>query len=225
MAQLVCERAFGLLASMCRRRSGLNPGFTRGRQLAPIQLKITSLCQGTIKTNQQIWMSPFAPMPVPGDMRTCLFHTKNIWISCLLHTKNIHDDVIKRKHFPRYWPFVRGIQLSPVNSSHKGQWRAALVFTLICARINGWVNNREAGDLRRYRTHYDVIVMLKANAKWWQPRGKTPHPGWTAVVGCALFCSAGAHPFLRMGHGRMVSTQATAMGDKEVSMRSRGLGF
>ena len=32
-------------------------------------------------------------------------------------------------------------------------------FTLICARMNGWVNNREAGDLRRYRTHYDVIVM------------------------------------------------------------------
>ena len=42
---------------------------------------------------------------------------------------------------------------------HKGQWRGALMFTLICARINGWVNNREAGDLRRYRTHYDVIVM------------------------------------------------------------------
>ena len=27
------------------------------------------------------------------------------------------------------------------------------------AWINGWVNNREAGDLRRYRVHYDVIVM------------------------------------------------------------------
>ena len=25
--------------------------------------------------------------------------------------------------------------------------------------INGWVNNREAGDLRRYRAHYDIIVM------------------------------------------------------------------
>ena len=25
--------------------------------------------------------------------------------------------------------------------------------------INGWVNTREAGDLRRYRAHYDVIVM------------------------------------------------------------------
>ena len=24
---------------------------------------------------------------------------------------------------------------------------------------NGWVNNGEAGDLRRHRAHYDVIVM------------------------------------------------------------------
>ena len=70
-----------------------------------------------------------------------------------------HDDVIKWKHFPRYWPFVRGIHRSPVNSPHKGQWRGALMFTLTCARINGWVNNRDAGDLRRYRAHYDVIVM------------------------------------------------------------------
>ena len=70
-----------------------------------------------------------------------------------------HDDVIKWKHFPRNWPFVRGIHRSPVNSPHKGQWRGALMFTLICARIYGWVNTREAGDLRRYRLHYDVIVM------------------------------------------------------------------
>ena len=34
-----------------------------------------------------------------------------------------HDDVIKWKLFPRYWPFVRGIHRSPVNSPHKGQWR------------------------------------------------------------------------------------------------------
>ena len=32
--------------------------------------------------------------------------------------KNSHDDVIKWKHFPRYWPFVRGIPRSPVNSPH-----------------------------------------------------------------------------------------------------------
>ena len=63
------------------------------------------------------------------------------------------------KKCPRYWPFVRGIHRSPVNSPYKGQWRGALVFSLICARINDWVNNREAGDLRRHRAHYDVTVM------------------------------------------------------------------
>ena len=71
-----------------------------------------------------------------------------------------HDDVIKWKNFPRYWSFVRGIRQSPVNSPHIGQWRGALMFSLICAWINGWVNNREAGDLRRNRAHYDVIVVL-----------------------------------------------------------------
>ena len=71
----------------------------------------------------------------------------------------IHDDVIKWKYFPCYWPFVREIHRSPVNSQHKGQWRGALMFSLICTWINGWVNNHEAGELRRYSAHYDVIVM------------------------------------------------------------------
>ena len=70
-----------------------------------------------------------------------------------------HDDVFKWKHFPRNWPFVRRIHRSPVNSPHKDHWREALIFSLICVWINGWVNNREAGDLRRYPVHYDVIVM------------------------------------------------------------------
>ena len=60
----------------------------------------------------------------------------------LLWTNYLHDDVIKWKRFPRYWPFVRGIHRSPVNSPHKGQWRGALMFSLICTRINTWVNNR-----------------------------------------------------------------------------------
>ena len=75
-----------------------------------------------------------------------------------------HDDVIKWKHIPRYWPFVQGIHRSPVNSLHKGQWRGPLVFSLICVWINGWVNNRDASDLRRYRAHYDVTVI--------------PYPSW-----------------------------------------------
>ena len=47
-----------------------------------------------------------------------------------------------------------------MNSPHKGQWCGALMFSLICAWIKGWINNREAGDLRRHRTHYDVIGMF-----------------------------------------------------------------
>ena len=62
-------------------------------------------------------------------------------------------------NFPRYWHFVRGIHRSRVNSPHKGQWRGALVFSLICAWTNGWANNRDAGDLRRHHAHYDVTVM------------------------------------------------------------------
>ena len=70
-----------------------------------------------------------------------------------------HDDVIKWKHFPRYWPFVRGIHRWPVNSPHKGQWHRALMFSLICAWINSWVNNRDVGYLRCHSAHYDVTVM------------------------------------------------------------------
>ena len=71
-----------------------------------------------------------------------------------------YDDVIKWKYFPRYWPFVRGIHRSPVNSPHKGQWRGAFIVSLICACINGWVNNRKAGDLRRHLVRYNATVMV-----------------------------------------------------------------
>ena len=53
---------------------------------------------------------------------------------------------------------------APVNSPHKGQWRGALMFYLICAWINDWVNNGEAGYLIRHRAHYGVIVMLNMGA-------------------------------------------------------------
>ena len=45
-------------------------------------------------------------------------------------------------------------------SPHKGRWRGVLMFSLICDWINGWVNNLEAGDLRRHRAHYDATVMI-----------------------------------------------------------------
>ena len=103
---------------------------------------------------------------VPGKH----FNNMDVAVYILLHTHQDntpvpkwanHDDVIKWNHFPRYWPFVQGINRSPVNSPHKGQWHGALTFSLICTRINGWVNNGEAGDLRRHCVHYDVTAM------WW----------------------------------------------------------
>ena len=52
---------------------------------------------------------------------------------------DLHDDVIKWKHFPRYWPFVQGIHRSPVNSRHKhdkGQWHGTQMFSFVDLRLN-----------------------------------------------------------------------------------------
>ena len=85
--------------------------------------------------------------------------TFTVWnqIGSYCHWGLSHDDVIKLKHFPRYWPYVREIHRSPVNSPHKGLWRGALMFSVKCVWIKSWINNREAGDLRRDRAHYDVM--------------------------------------------------------------------
>ena len=109
---------------------------------------------------------------VSDDLRRHEAHMTSLWRWCSSppvcnehHPCRVqnHDDVIKWKHFPRYWPFVRGIHRPPVNSLHKGQWRGALKFSLICGRINGWVNNRKAGDLTRCRSHYyDVTLMQES---------------------------------------------------------------
>ena len=106
-----------------------------------------------------------------------------------------YDDVIKWKYFPRYWPFARGIHRSPVNSPYKGQWRGALMFSLICVWINIWINNRVAGDLRRYRAHYDVIVM-KAGTNNYNPQIMLD------VVFClCTWCLIQAHKYLNRPTG------------------------
>ena len=62
------------------------------------------------------------------------------------------------------WEYITYITPSLIvwdrsHTTHKGQWHGTLMLSLICAWINGWVNNRKAGDLRRNRIHYDAIVM------------------------------------------------------------------
>ena len=93
-----------------------------------------------------------------------------------------HDDVIKWKHFPRYWPSVRGIHRSPVNSLHKGQWGAALMFSWICLnkrlskQLWGWWFDTPSGSLWR---HCNVQVMVCCLAA---PNQSTGH--------CWLFCQS-----------------------------------
>ena len=77
-----------------------------------------------------------------------------------LYVREGHDGVIKWKHFLRYWPFVRGIHRSRWIPHTKASDAELWFFSLICARINDWVNSREAGDLRRHRGHYDVTGLL-----------------------------------------------------------------
>ena len=100
-------------------------------------------------------------------------------ITFMVSVKIEHDDVIKWKRFPRYWPFMRGIHRSSMNSPHKGQWRGALMYSLICTRINCWVNNGEAGDLRRHRAHYDVTVMNRDVCN--NNSNRTRHDNWSSL--------------------------------------------
>ena len=97
-----------------------------------------------------------------------LFHTYTVYCFSKTHSGIYmsfypswmdHDDIIKWKHFPRYWPFVRGVHRLLVNSPHKGQWRGSLMISLICAWTNSWINNWDTGDLRCHRAHYDITVM------------------------------------------------------------------
>ena len=108
----------------------------------------------------------YREIPTRGDVRSCC-DPSPMYGECLTYPYpicthdcpvEVHDDVIRWKHFPRYWPFVRGIHRSPVNSPHKGQWHGCDVFFDLHLNIYK-VNNREAGDLRRYPAHYDVTVM------------------------------------------------------------------
>ena len=91
----------------------------------------------------------------------CVPPSTNVDSLCVRQAIRLHDDVIKWKHFPGYWLFVRWIHRSPVNPPHKGHWRGDLMISLICALTNGWVNNRGAADLRRHRAYYDITVMVK----------------------------------------------------------------
>ena len=69
-----------------------------------------------------------------ADIYIYIYIYKSRWKKCMPMMLTLRDDVIKWKHYPRYWPFARGIDQSPVDSPHKGQWRGVLTFSL----LNAW---------------------------------------------------------------------------------------
>ena len=82
------------------------------------------------------------------------------WLFCCTVIKISVTDFHSVLMMPASWLVTcAGNSPVPVNSPHQGQWRGALMFSLICVWINGWINNREAGDLRRQRGHNDFNVM------------------------------------------------------------------
>ena len=125
---------------------------------------------------------------------------RKIWIP-ILNTQGVssinrddtryHDDLIKWKHFRRYWPFV-----------HKVQWHGALMFSLICAWTNSWANNGDAGDLRRYRGHYDVVIMILEFRAWPVIPAPYKYPSLSTIK-----CLYLARPSLKLKHGFSITTR------------------
>ena len=108
----------------------------------------------------------------------------------------------QKKTFSRYWPFVRGIHRPPVNSPHKGQWRGALMFSLVCVSINSSANNREADYLRRHLVHYDVIVKYShmqgtGSCRWCPNDFNCSHWSFFTVRCAHVHCTLKSAPLLK----------------------------
>ena len=77
--------------------------------------------------------------------------------------------------------------------------------------INGWVNNREAGDLSHYRPHYDAIVMVSiSHIIYPQQVDQNPAPGqveWCARLSsiCVIKCLPSVRKIQRPDYVKRIS--------------------
>ena len=67
-----------------------------------------------------------------------------------------HNDVMPRKLFPHYCPFIRRIHWSLVDPHYKGLVTRTLMFSLMLAWTSGWINHWVTGDLRSHDAHRDI---------------------------------------------------------------------
>ena len=83
------------------------------------------------------------------------------WLEFCWYMPQLHyyDDVMKWKQYPRYWSFCGKFTSHRWILRTKANDAELCCFVWFVSWINGWVINREAGDLRRHRSPFDVIVM------------------------------------------------------------------
>ena len=86
-------------------------------------------------------------------------------MALFLHFKFLHSFIVPVANGVLYVTGVFYNDFSHLRDDISGQWRGALMFSLIYVWINDWVNNAEAGDLRRHRAHYDVTVMSQTETE------------------------------------------------------------
>ena len=159
------------------------------------------------------WINDWVNNCEAGELRrlcahcvvTVVFHEKGFQLPATSHCwKDRKSKTYFHNSSNRFNTYIRHrlIHRSPVNSLHKGQWRGAFMFSLICAWINGWVNNRKASDLRRHHAHYDVIVMIvtikSTGHRWWQEHDYTLHS--TKLLGVYWFHSGRLSARLSVPH-------------------------
>ena len=88
---------------------------------------------------------------------TCAsWYGKQTWRA---HKHTCHDDVIKMETFSSAMALCEGNPPFTGKFPSQSQWCGALMFSLMSAWTNGCENNREAGDLKQHRAHYDITVM------------------------------------------------------------------
>ena len=157
----------------------------RHRSKKTSKLRVTSLCVGNSpgpvnsphKGPVTRKMFPFDDVVMIGSGRKGrkgqVIASAKVDPDLCRHMAPLHDDIIKWKHFPRYWPFVRRIQRSPVNFPHKGQSRGDLMF-FFYQRLNkrlskqswGWWLETLSHLLWRHRNEETIC---QNGATWYIP--------------------------------------------------------
>ena len=114
--------------------------------------------------------------------------SSNKMFSCGYKLMDGHDDVIKWKHFLRYWPFVRGIYRSLVNSPHRGQWRGALMLVRLDLFND---DTRPSGHISSPRWSFDVFFDLRLIKRL----SKHSRGWWFEMLLRPLWCYCNVYPW------------------------------